>query len=160
MGWGNVRHSLVLLALVLAGTGVVIIALLIRWRHWVYVYVATPIGFLLLWRPVVYVGESNDEARRHGEHMASAWWRDLAFRRRLVILVPGRRAGMVVERVLVAVLRPAANRKHNRRGGVSRRTVAARRRFLATVTVTVAVAALVVAVVAVADGWGPTAQCC
>lgn len=82
--------------------------------HWLYVWLANPVGLLLTWRPVIYVGESSCWRRRTAEHRRESWWWWLTWGVPLVCPVPGRRTGQAIEEGAVRLLRPAANREHNR----------------------------------------------
>lgn len=102
--------------------------------HWVYVWLANPVGFLLTLRPVVYVGETNNRRRRTQTHRRSSWWRWLTIGVPIPIPMP-RWAAMRVERALVQVLRPVANREYNGRRALSAGVV--RRRALTLILLVV-----------------------
>ena len=104
--------------------------------HWLYVWLPHPVGLVLTLRPVTYVGETGNLARRTGTHLRSSWWRHLVIP--VPIAVPmGRRTAQALERVLVALLAPAGNREYNR--GRSVRPAAVVRRFVLLVAALVLV---------------------
>jgi hypothetical protein len=91
----------------------------------VYLYPANPIGLLLAWHVIIYVGETNSPAHRRRQHMRGSWWRWLTWGVPIVVPVFTRRVGLVVEEGIVRLLRTPGNREYNR-GGLRPTTVALR----------------------------------
>jgi hypothetical protein len=108
--------------------------------HWVYAYPVNPLGLILLWHPIAYIGETNRLTRRHHQHMTTSWWRWLTLGLPIAVPVPGRRVGLWVEEGLVRALRVPANREYRNGRGLTPGVVALR---LLALVVVLAVAAMV-----------------
>ena len=82
-------------------------------RHWLYVWLPHPLGFFVTGRLIIYIGETSRIDLRTRQHLSGAWWRWLVIPVPVALPMP-RWAARWLERVLVEVTAPAANREYNR----------------------------------------------